>query len=48
MGVLVHDDAFATFDLLKDLEKARNCLHVKKMNKPVNVASVEIVEFNPE
>ena len=29
MCVLVHDNAYATFDLLKDLESARNCLNDK-------------------
>jgi hypothetical protein len=30
MGVVVQKDNFATFDLLKDLESARNCLYSKQ------------------
>lgn len=33
MGVLVNDTEFASFDMLKELEAARNCLHLKQMNQ---------------
>jgi hypothetical protein len=33
MGVVIHDPKFATFDILKDLEAARNCLFNKHQKK---------------
>lgn len=47
MCVLVHDNAYATFDLLKDLESARNCLNDKHAKLSKNNLGVEIVEFDP-
>jgi len=35
MGILVNDNKFATFDLLKDLESAHNCLKNKHLNMSV-------------
>lgn len=48
MGVVVQKDHFATFDLIKDLELARNCLYSwqKKLNIMHTLA--EIVEFDPD
>ena len=48
MGVLVQNNDFATFDMLKDLENARNCLYAKHTNKNVLNSCVEIEEFVPE
>lgn len=47
MGVLVVDNDFASFDMLKELERARNCLHSKQLNKIVPSNCLEIVEFVP-
>ena len=43
----VNNSDFATFDLLKDLDIARNCLLIKHVNKPNIITEVETVEFNP-
>jgi len=48
MGVLVQNNDFATFDMLKDLENTRNCLYAKHTNKNVLNSCVEIEEFVPE
>jgi hypothetical protein len=48
MGVLVSDTQFATFDMLKELEIARNCLHSKQNNKFKLNTCVEIAEFVPD
>lgn len=45
MGVVVQDNGFATFDLIKDLETARNCLYDKHQNMNVNDKIIEEVEF---
>ena len=45
MGVLVHENNFATFDMLKDLESARNCLYAKHQKQTVSEKPSEIVEF---
>jgi len=44
MGVLVHENNFATFDMLKDLESARNCLYAKHQKQTVSEKPSEIVE----
>lgn len=47
MGVLVKDNNFVSFDILKDLEIARNCLYKKQMNQPALPNCVEHAEFIP-
>jgi hypothetical protein len=45
MGVVTSNEIFATYDIIKDLEVARNCLY-SKQQKPVNEStSTKIVEF---
>ena len=41
--MLVPDNDFATFDMLKDLENARNCLHAKYLNQSDKNNNVEII-----
>lgn len=48
MGVVTRNNSFATFDVLKDLESARNCLYSKHQMQTSGPDPVEIVEFNPE
>jgi hypothetical protein len=43
MGVLVEDTDFASFDMLKELETARNCLHLKQINQSKPNSCVEFV-----
>lgn len=47
MGVMIPDNNFATFDIIKDLENARNCLN-KHQKKAVNDIPCESVSFDPE
>lgn len=44
MGVVVNDCEFATFDLVKELKTARNCLHAKHHILSTSNSSVEITE----
>jgi len=48
MGVLINDTEFSTFDMLKELETIRNCLHLKLTNQSKLNSCVEIVEFVPD
>jgi hypothetical protein len=47
MGVLVKDSNFDSFDMLKELENARNCLHMKNLKKIVSINCAKIVKFVP-
>lgn len=47
MCVVIHDANFATFDIIKDLEAARNFLY-NKHKKPVVETSCDSVVFNLE
>jgi hypothetical protein len=48
MGVVIHDDNFSTFDILKDLEAARNCLFNKHQKKSIDDSACDSVVFDPE
>jgi hypothetical protein len=50
MGIIVEDDNFATFNLIKDLEKARDDLYQKQvvMNQKPQTESVEECQENNE
>lgn len=45
MGVIVKDSDYASFDLIKDLEIARNCLNKKQSTNNIEKCCDEIVEF---
>lgn len=47
MGIHVKDSNFDSFDVLKELENARNCLHLKHMDNDKLKSYVEIVKFVP-
>jgi len=48
MGVVTQSENFATFDIINDLEVARNCLFVKQQKKVNESIPLEIVEFISE
>jgi cyclophilin family peptidyl-prolyl cis-trans isomerase len=48
MGVIVQKEIFVTFDMIKDLEAARNCLYSKQHKQMSPDMPLEIVELNLE
>lgn len=47
MRAVIQNENFATFNVLKDLESARNCLYAKQQKQCKDHIPVQIVEFNP-